>query len=138
MFGKDFGFRCQVKIRCFLCSFRITSAGHTHPSVLYNLSDNCCEPLTNYSSKREDFPAKVLDISNVTHFGDPRLAELGWRIFGPAEINTEQLFPGISSSQNISVKDSEEGYKALKYTLGVGEGVVDIPFGNSFPLEVSY
>ncbi|XP_021952352.1 putative transferase CAF17 homolog, mitochondrial isoform X2 [Folsomia candida] len=88
-------------------------------------------------SKREDFPAKVLDISNVTHFGDPRLAELGWRIFGPAEINTEQLFPGISSSQNISVKDSEEGYKALKYTLGVGEGVVDIPFGNSFPLEAN-
>ncbi len=83
------------------------------------------------TSKRENLPLK-LDSKIIHHFGDPRLPELGWRIFGPSDWT-----PTISNNTGKIVQEDEERYKDLRYTLGVGEGVVEIPFGKSFPLEVN-
>ena len=76
-----------------------------------------------HSSKREELR---LD-SDIKGFGDPRLEELGWRVLlGPeAEVETKY---------NIDIVEESE-YKAFLYSLGVGEGAVDFPTGNSFPLE---
>lgn len=60
---------------------------------------------------------------------DPRLAELGYRLIVPTdkELNV-QLSNGIGSC---------ESYKVLRYKLGVGEGVSEIPPGKSFPMELN-
>jgi len=70
---------------------------------------------------------KELRIGDHRGISDPRLSDLGWRFYVPR---------GQESQLNSTLTSvSPEEYKKLRYSLGVGEGVQDIPIAGSFPLE---
>ena len=58
---------------------------------------------------------------------DPRaIKELGWR----AIVHSE-----AADSQSENLQEPSELYNSVRYRLGIGEGVSDLPPGTSFPLE---
>ena len=87
----------------------------------------CCSPLVVHSSKRQELPIVRKGVEGI---GDPRLEELGWRVFLPPN----EPGAGQEFTQEVQVVPEEE-YRELRYSLGVGEGVGDLPPGNCFPLE---
>lgn len=91
------------------------------------MKEECCGPvLQQPTSKRADFPVSI--DPSLLFVGDPRLNELGWRIFVPRE-----------KSNSFSPKDiaisTESSYTKLRYALGVAEGVKELPSAACFPLE---
>ncbi|EFA03307.1 putative transferase CAF17 homolog, mitochondrial [Tribolium castaneum] len=65
-------------------------------------------------------------------YRDPRITNLGLRIIAKSDVNVpEQLGDNFNVTQNSSSKN----YRWLRYSLGVGEGVEDLPPGECFPLE---
>ena len=87
----------------------------------------CCSPLVVHSSKRQELPVVRKGVEGI---GDPRLEELGWRVFLPPN----EPGAGQEFTQEVQVVREEE-YRELRYSLGVGEGTGDLPPGNCFPLE---
>ncbi|XP_028040771.1 putative transferase CAF17 homolog, mitochondrial [Bombyx mandarina] len=77
----------------------------------------------------------VTPTHNVNIYKDPRLPELGMRIISPMSITHSELIK--IPTKDIQIKNSEEGYKCLRYKLGVSEGSEDLPPGVTFPLEVN-
>ncbi|XP_050354206.1 putative transferase CAF17 homolog, mitochondrial [Nymphalis io] len=73
--------------------------------------------------------------SNVNIYKDPRLADLGFRIISSVATTDSQILEMFG--KNIVAKDTEEGYKYLRYKLGVSEGAEELPPGACFPLEVN-
>ncbi|XP_047537233.1 putative transferase CAF17 homolog, mitochondrial [Vanessa atalanta] len=73
--------------------------------------------------------------SNVNIYKDPRLADLGFRIISTVRTKESQIVEIFG--KDIVVKDCEEGYKYLRYKLGVSEGADELPPGTCFPLEVN-
>ncbi|XP_071450663.1 putative transferase CAF17 homolog, mitochondrial, partial [Hetaerina americana] len=61
-------------------------------------------------------------------FRDPRLHSLGVRILCPKG--------DFNKTANVQILESGH-YRVHRYRLGVGEGMNDIPPGNSFPLEAN-
>lgn len=61
---------------------------------------------------------------------DPRLATLGWRMILSCNVTPQVVLQ--KSTLQTADKDS---YSILKYRLGIGEGVSDLPPGNCLPLE---
>ncbi|XP_033739627.1 putative transferase CAF17 homolog, mitochondrial [Pecten maximus] len=59
---------------------------------------------------------------------DPRLNSFGWRIIA----NSSQ---SVCTGFGVKDETSEEEYHIQRYQSGIGEGVVDMPPGNCFPLE---
>lgn len=84
------------------------------------LEGECCEGQKQEGVK--SFPVKEIDKS-IKYFVDPRVNRLGWRLLVPAGQKVE-----IELGKDI-------GYKRLRYSLGVAEGVNELPSGNCFPLE---
>ncbi|CAG4931716.1 unnamed protein product [Parnassius apollo] len=76
-----------------------------------------------------------IEEKGVHIYKDPRLVELGYRIISPVSLNESQLIDIFGS--NLSISNSEDGYKYLRYKLGVGEGADDLPPATSFPLEAN-
>lgn len=71
---------------------------------------------------------KEIDGQNILIFKDPRLGALGSRILTPVGFEKiPELFEGVKGPS----------YKWLRYNLGVGEGVNELPSGNCFPLEAN-
>ncbi|XP_069104473.1 putative transferase CAF17 homolog, mitochondrial isoform X2 [Argopecten irradians] len=69
------------------------------------------------------------DLSGISVVApDPRLNSFGWRIIGNS---SESLLTGLG----IKEETSEDEYHTQRYQSGIGEGVVDLPPGNCFPLE---
>lgn len=68
-------------------------------------------------------PPKDLE-GNIIVAKDPRVKELGWRLLTETDLNKQ-----IESVQQPN------HYRELRYRLGVGEGISDLPPGTSFPLE---
>ncbi|XP_044264948.1 putative transferase CAF17 homolog, mitochondrial [Tribolium madens] len=65
-------------------------------------------------------------------YRDPRVANLGFRLIAKCGVNVaEQLGDTFKIAENSSGKN----YRWLRYSLGVGEGVEDLPPGECFPLE---
>lgn len=89
-------------------------------------TEECCGPVLPQTSKRADFPVTV--DPSLLSFGDPRLNELGWRIFVPK--NNSSLFP----PKDIAIS-TESSYTKLRYALGVAEGARELPSAACFPLE---
>lgn len=81
---------------------------------------------TSLDAPRSDI---VLTKENILIFKDPRLAALGSRLLIPvgSENKIPELFEGVQGPS----------YKWLRYTLGVGEGINELPPGNCFPLEAN-
>lgn len=73
--------------------------------------------------------------TNINIIKDPRLSELGYRILSPASVEKSTIFDIIGN--DTVTENSEEGYKCLRYKLGVSEGSEDLAPGISFPLEVN-
>lgn len=73
--------------------------------------------------------------NNVNIYKDPRLADLGYRIISSANTKDSHIVDIIG--KDIVSKDNEDGYKYLRYKLGVSEGAEDLPPGTSFPLEAN-
>ncbi|XP_057654616.1 putative transferase CAF17 homolog, mitochondrial [Diorhabda carinulata] len=82
-----------------------------------------------------DLPLKSTLIkkgNDILIFKDPRITDLGCRIISKLDVKLEK---DLSVSTQISSPNCSENYKVLRYSLGVGEGVEDLPVGNCFPLE---
>jgi folate-binding protein YgfZ len=66
-------------------------------------------------------------------YRDPRVAHLGSRIITKSDINISEQ---ISDIVNVESRpDSTRNYRWLRYNLGVGEGFLDLPPRDCFPLE---
>ncbi|OWF45531.1 putative transferase CAF17 homolog, mitochondrial [Mizuhopecten yessoensis] len=59
---------------------------------------------------------------------DPRVNSFGWRIIADSS-------PSVLKGFGIKEEKCEEDYHRQRYQSGIGEGVVDLPPGNCFPLE---
>lgn len=60
---------------------------------------------------------------------DPRMKYLGHRLIIPAKGSIDEIVPNI--------QHSEETFKVLRYRLGVGEGMVELPTTKCLPLEAN-
>ena len=74
-----------------------------------------------------DQPPESFQDENVIIARDPRTRDLGWRVIANLE-NSQQL-------RNQLQMTEEDLYTELKYKLGIGEGITDLPPASSFPLE---
>ena len=70
----------------------------------------------------EEPPQTLLESSVTVISPDPRTKELGWRVISD------------STPSNIHILD-EDKYTILRFKLGIGEGMDDLPPGTCFPLE---
>ncbi len=71
--------------------------------------------------------------NNNLVFKDPRLKNLGFRFVMPDKVDSLKLHSLIG--HQVEVSDDDEDYHVLRYQLGVGEGIEDLPPGKAFPLE---
>ncbi|XP_078034836.1 iron-sulfur cluster assembly factor IBA57, mitochondrial [Augochlora pura] len=85
-----------------------------------------CGTLNNKSSK-------VID--NVMIYQDPRLLDLGNRILSDSSLAKNDIKKHLNS--DVKIADDTLNYKALRYKLGIAEGVDDLPPGQPLPLEVN-
>jgi transferase CAF17, mitochondrial len=77
-----------------------------------------------------------MDPSNsINIYKDPRLSELGCRVLSAQNMEGSQVAKHIGN--DIIVESAGDGYKCLRYKLGVSEGAEDLPPGSCFPLEVN-
>ncbi|XP_068619198.1 putative transferase CAF17 homolog, mitochondrial [Battus philenor] len=74
-------------------------------------------------------------VNNVHIYKDPRLVDLGFRIISPVPHKEAQLIDILG--ENVTMENNENGYKYLRYQLGVSEGAEDLPPASSFPLEAN-
>lgn len=72
---------------------------------------------------------------NVHIYKDPRLIELGFRIISSTTLDESQL--GNIFKDDIKIETTEDGYKYLRYSLGVSEGANDLNPAVNFPLEAN-
>ncbi|XP_060536423.1 putative transferase CAF17 homolog, mitochondrial [Cylas formicarius] len=83
---------------------------------------------------KESFPQSSSEVrihKGLIIFKDPRVASLGYRIIAE---DTEDVKAELSNIIECTMADYSR-YRALRYTLGVGEGPKELPPGNCFPLE---
>lgn len=73
-----------------------------------------------------------INIENTFIFKDPRIPQMGYRVF-TLENNIKDRLSSVFSVQ-LEEANSDD-YKKLRYSLGVGEGKNDLPTNNCFPLE---
>ncbi|XP_038206960.1 putative transferase CAF17 homolog, mitochondrial [Zerene cesonia] len=73
--------------------------------------------------------------SEVNIYKDPRLSDLGYRLIAAAPLSGSEIVASIGN--DVAIEQSDDGYKYLRYKLGVSEGADDLPPGTSFPLEVN-
>nr|CAD7577836.1 unnamed protein product [Timema californicum] len=66
---------------------------------------------------------------------DPRLSLLGIRLLYAANKSETDIITELD--EEVQLPKDEAQYKILRYKLGVGEGVIEIPTGNCFPLEAN-
>lgn len=71
-------------------------------------------------------------LKDLLVFRDPRVKELGNRIILKPESTVNNIKELIG---NINTATSNETYRILRYNLGIGEGLTDLPHGDCFPLE---
>ena len=73
-------------------------------------------------------------LDGIHVFKDPRLKNMGLRVISRENVDVAdivKLFPDFA----VAVEPNTDHYIDFRYKLGVGEGVVNIPPGKSFPLE---
>ncbi|KAH8407160.1 hypothetical protein KR222_009558 [Zaprionus bogoriensis] len=70
---------------------------------------------------------------------DPRLETMGTRILAPTEFGLNKLSKDLWRNHDITVRNPtfENNYRLLRYKLGIGEGVDELPPGKCFPLEAN-
>lgn len=93
---------------------------------------DCIKTVRDKSDINTEINLSIKLLDNLLMFKDPRISDLGCRIISKVEVDVEK---DLSTSTQINSPTSAENYKILRYSLGVGEGVQDLPVGNCFPLE---
>lgn len=89
--------------------------------------------LVQESTNNEDIINDLKKRPDIIVCRDPRLSTLGVRILAPA--NEDIL---LQNDRDESVCQKERlSYRELRYRLGIGEGVNDLPPENCFPLEAN-
>ncbi|KZC06255.1 Putative transferase CAF17, mitochondrial [Dufourea novaeangliae] len=73
--------------------------------------------------------------NNIMMYEDPRLADLGIRILAESNIERSDIKKHLNF--NALMSNNPLSYKAFRYTLGISEGVDDLPPGKPLPLEVN-
>ncbi|XP_053613526.1 putative transferase CAF17 homolog, mitochondrial isoform X2 [Plodia interpunctella] len=73
--------------------------------------------------------------TGVKLYKDPRIADLGYRVLTPSSLKGIEVAERIG--ENVKVEGNEDGYKYLRYKLGVSEGAEDLVPATCFPLEVN-
>lgn len=88
-----------------------------------------CEELELSKKERRDGFSinSISSKNNVLIFRDPRISELGLRVVCPSNEDVTKLL-GVGRGSS---------YRYLRYSLGVGEGVLDLPPDECFPLEAN-
>lgn len=69
------------------------------------------------------------EVDDVIVTRDPRMKYLGHRLIVPSKTSVTEILP--------SIQHSEGGFKMLRYRLGVGEGMVELPSTKCLPLEAN-
>ncbi|XP_072388119.1 putative transferase CAF17 homolog, mitochondrial [Diabrotica undecimpunctata] len=115
----------------------ITNTGNEYQ--IYVLFRNNCLKTENVQLEKNKVDSSAVQESvplqttkKLFIFKDPRVPDLGYRIIAKNDVDIEKE---ISSSVITESPTPEENYKYLRYSLGIGEGVNDLPVGNCFPLE---
>eukprot|EP00761_Pharyngomonas_kirbyi_P000894 gb/GECH01000895.1/.p1 GENE.gb/GECH01000895.1/~~gb/GECH01000895.1/.p1 ORF type:complete len:436 (+),score=120.79 gb/GECH01000895.1/:1-1308(+) len=67
-----------------------------------------------------------------TAFQDPRLSNLGVRVYKPKEVSNILIKDGLQSQE-----ESFDVYTAMRTMHGVAEGTQDLPTGEAFPFEAN-
>ncbi|XP_068157446.1 putative transferase CAF17 homolog, mitochondrial [Drosophila tropicalis] len=70
---------------------------------------------------------------------DPRLPSLGTRVLAPTDMEWAKLVKGFWQNNEVvaTPATANKNYQLLRYKLGVGEGVQELPPGKCFPLEAN-
>lgn len=90
--------------------------------------------LSNFEKSKVQSYLNDITLSNdSTLYSDPRLSFLGYRVIAP---ECENVTKSVQNA-GISVESSSHSYRMFRYRLGVGEGIKEIPFEKSFPLEAN-
>ncbi|XP_060805369.1 putative transferase CAF17 homolog, mitochondrial [Amyelois transitella] len=76
------------------------------------------------SPTSEPIDVKPDQKSTVKLYKDPRLVDLGYRVLTSPALKGSEVAERIG--ENIKTEENEDGYKYLRYTLGVGEGAEDL------------
>lgn len=76
------------------------------------------------------------EVSNITISIDPRLKHLGTRILARSDKKFEDISKAFEQ-QTFSESSDERSYRLHRYSLGVAEGVTEMPPGKCFPLEAN-
>jgi len=109
-------------------------SGELEPWVVFPDPEDFSPAEISFETHRAHDPETVTNVGCVeapvvkdgSVYKDPRLTALGWRV----------ILPKGSDCQLEHTADmSSSKYIGLRYKLGVGEGVTDLPPGNCFPLE---
>lgn len=90
-------------------------------------------PCDALESNLPDISASTKIYKNLFIFKDPRLNELGSRVISKIGTNIKQEISEVVG--NVEFTQPSENYKTLRYYLGIGEGINDLPYGECFPLE---
>lgn len=89
--------------------------------------------LVQESTNNEDIISDLKKRPDIIVCRDPRLSTLGVRILAPADEDIS-----LQNDGDKSVCQEERlSYRELRYRLGIGEGVNDLPPENCFPLEAN-
>lgn len=68
-------------------------------------------------------------VDNILVSRDPRMKYLGHRLIMPAAVSIDKVIPTIEKSKGL--------YRRLRYRLGVGEGITELPSTKCLPLEAN-
>ncbi|XP_037822074.1 putative transferase CAF17 homolog, mitochondrial [Lucilia sericata] len=74
-------------------------------------------------------------INDLTFSTDPRLKQLGLRLL----TTSDKTFSDLSQlfKREVTAASEDNNFRTHRYTLGVAEGVIDMPPGKCFPLEAN-
>jgi folate-binding protein YgfZ len=132
---KMYKLRKTINIQTMENNMKVWSLYDTN--VIYQ---NYCDLQNNNKLKEKKCPYEINNklsnlVDNINVYNDPRIFELGLRILTGSNIKHSEIIKHLGP--NILIEKNISNYIAFRYKLGVGEGVKDLSFGVSLPLEIN-
>lgn len=120
-------YRLRRKVDVFLNNYQIHVIfdDRYFSEILKNKRSSC--------DLKQNLDISILDNPSLKIFRDPRVSQLGYRILSEEGIDVQSQLLQLLD-MNIDNRSSLS-YRKHRYSLGIGEGAADIPFGSCFPLE---
>lgn len=114
---------------------QINKASITHSNKKDTLQERvvpCTIP--QLENQGQQFLNDLLLGENISLYSDPRISTLGTRVLAPIG---QDIVKAVKNT-GITVQETETlSYKMFRYSLGIGEGIEELPQGKCFPLEVN-